>query len=111
MLTGGNRGIGIHVLKKLLECKFTVVLGKSTITITELCFLNLRTISGVRSPETSRKAVESFIEGELTKGKVFYEKCDTGELESVRDFAKKVQTRFSAIHLLVNNGEFFYYCP
>lgn len=27
VLTGGNRGIGIHVLEKLLICKITVVLG------------------------------------------------------------------------------------
>lgn len=28
VLTGGNRGIGLHVLKKLLVCEMTVVLGK-----------------------------------------------------------------------------------
>lgn len=28
VLTGGNRGLGIHVLKKLLRCEMTVMLGK-----------------------------------------------------------------------------------
>lgn len=28
VLTGGNRGIGLHVLKKLLQCEITVILGK-----------------------------------------------------------------------------------
>jgi NAD(P)-dependent dehydrogenase (short-subunit alcohol dehydrogenase family) len=28
VLTGGNKGIGLGVLKKLLECEMTVVLGK-----------------------------------------------------------------------------------
>lgn len=43
----------------------------------------------------------------LTDGKLFYEKCDTGDMSSVREFAKKVQTKFSAIHVLINNGETF----
>lgn len=36
--------------------------------------------------------------------KVFYEKCDTGDMEMVRIFAKNVQSKFTAIHLLINNG-------
>lgn len=28
VLTGGNKGIGLGVLRKLLECEMTVVLGK-----------------------------------------------------------------------------------
>lgn len=27
VLTGGNRGIGLKVLEKLLECEMTVILG------------------------------------------------------------------------------------
>lgn len=53
----------------------------------------------------SRKAVESAIEPTLL-GRVFYEKCDTGDLKSVRDFAANVLKKFSAIHVLINNGEF-----
>lgn len=33
VLTGGNRGIGLHVLEKLLICKMTVVLGTSIYTL------------------------------------------------------------------------------
>jgi hypothetical protein len=29
VLTGGNRGIGLEVLKKLLQCEITVILGMS----------------------------------------------------------------------------------
>lgn len=61
--------------------------------------------SGVRNPEAAQKSVEKFMNGELTKGKVFYETCDTGDMESVRNFAKSVQARFQAIHVLINNGE------
>jgi NAD(P)-dependent dehydrogenase (short-subunit alcohol dehydrogenase family) len=84
-MTGGNRGIGLHVLEKLLKCQMTVMLG-------------------VRNPEASKKSVEEALGKELTEGKVFYEKCDTGDMESVRHFAAKVQQKFPAIHLLINNG-------
>lgn len=62
-------------------------------------------IEGVRNIEVSRKAVESFVDASLTNGKVFYENCDTGDNESVRQFAQRVQQKFDAIHLLINNGK------
>jgi NAD(P)-dependent dehydrogenase (short-subunit alcohol dehydrogenase family) len=86
VMTGGNRGIGLHVLEKLLKCDMTVMLG-------------------VRNPEISKKSIEDALGNELTKGKVFYEKCDTGDMKSVREFAKKVQQKFPAIHVLINNGK------
>lgn len=49
--------------------------------------------------------MEKFIGEELTREKLFYEKCDTGDMESVKNFAKAVQARFAAIHVLINNGE------
>lgn len=85
-MTGGNRGIGLFVLEKLLKCDMTVLLG-------------------VRNPESSKKSVEAALGAELTKDKVFYEQCDTGDMESVRGFAKKVQEKFPAVHVLINNGE------
>lgn len=84
-MTGGNRGIGLHVLEKLLRCEMTVVIG-------------------VRNPEGSKKSVEDALGIDMTKGKVFYEKCDTGDMESVREFAKKVQQNFPSVHVLINNG-------
>lgn len=53
----------------------------------------------------TKKCVEECIDSSLTEGKVFYEKCDLSDMESVKEFAKKVQQKFSAIHLLINNGE------
>jgi NAD(P)-dependent dehydrogenase (short-subunit alcohol dehydrogenase family) len=86
VMTGGNRGIGLYVIDKLLKCEMTVLLG-------------------VRNPEASKKNVEKVLGAALTRDRVFYEKCDTGDMESVREFAKKVQGRYKAIHLLINNGE------
>lgn len=59
---------------------------------------------GVRNPEGSRKSVEEALGVDLTQGRVFYEQCDTGDLESVKQFAKKVQQKLPAFHLLINNG-------
>ena len=36
IITGGNRGIGIHVVNKLLRCEMTVVMGEKFDTLTEL---------------------------------------------------------------------------
>lgn len=85
IMTGGNRGIGLYVLEKLLKCNMTVMLG-------------------VRNPEASRKAIEAYLGALAINGKVFYEKCDTGDMKSVREFAKKVQEKFKAVHLLINNA-------
>lgn len=74
------------MLEKLLKCEMIVMMG-------------------VRNPEGSRKSVEEALGVELTKGRIFYEQCDTGDLESVKQFAKKVQQKFPAFHLLINNGE------
>lgn len=60
--------------------------------------------TGVRNIEAARKSVESYIDSSLLMNKVIYENCDTGDLSSVREFAKRVQERFRGINLLINNG-------
>lgn len=85
-MTGGNRGIGLYVIEKLLKCDMILMLG-------------------VRNPEASQKAVEEALGLDMTKGRVFYERCDTGDMETVAEFAKKVQQKFPAVHVLINNGE------
>lgn len=86
VMTGGNRGIGLFVIDKLLKCDMIVMLG-------------------VRNPEASKKSVEAALGVELTNGRVFYERCDTGDMESVKEFANKVQAKFPAVHVLINNGK------
>jgi len=60
--------------------------------------------SGVRSPAAAKRSVEEAIDLSQSNGKVFYEECDTGDMQSVRAFAKKVQERYTAIHVLINNA-------
>lgn len=88
VITGGNRGIGLHIVEKLLKCDMIVIMG-------------------VRNPEASKKSVEKAMGEDLTKNKIFYEKCDTGDMKSVEHFATKIKEKFAAIHLLINNGEIF----
>ncbi|KAG5672993.1 hypothetical protein PVAND_003074 [Polypedilum vanderplanki] len=85
VLTGGNKGIGLGILRKLLECEMTVVLA-------------------VRNPKDARESVEKNIEPELRKDRVFYEVCDTSDLDAVKKFAKIVKEKFPAINLLINNA-------
>lgn len=59
----------------------------------------------VRDPISAKKSVESSIDDTLTQEKIIYEKCDVSDVESVKEFAKRVQEQFPAIHLLINNGE------
>lgn len=86
VITGGNRGIGLAVLKKLLECQMTVMMG-------------------VRNPEECMKIVEKSFDESLVKGKVFCARCDTSEMNSVKAFAQQVKEKFPAVHILINNGK------
>ncbi|KAG5672997.1 hypothetical protein PVAND_003078 [Polypedilum vanderplanki] len=85
VLTGGNRGIGLQILKKLLQCEMTVILG-------------------VRNIDAAKKSVESSIDNSLLMNRVIYEKCDTSDMNSVREFASRVQERCKNISLLINNA-------
>ena len=67
-------------------------------------FLKYLIIVGVRNPEAAQVAVEKAIDMSKTKGKVYYAKCDTGDMESVRSFAIKVQQQFKEVHVLINNA-------
>lgn len=63
--------------------------------------------AGVRNPNEAKSNVESLIDIESMKGKIYYEQLDTGSMQSVRKFAKVVQSKFSKIDILINNGNYF----
>lgn len=132
MITGGNRGIGLHVVEKLLKCEMTVVMGENTtmiivnvknsglfggcvnatcgpIVLTKFRVFNLvkqlLLFLGVRDPNAAQRSIETFINEDVRKGRIFFEKCDTGVMQSVREFAAKVHQNFPVVHVLINNGE------
>jgi NAD(P)-dependent dehydrogenase (short-subunit alcohol dehydrogenase family) len=86
IITGGNKGIGFSVLKKLLECEMTVVMG-------------------VRRPDECKQTVESELGHLEINGKVFYEKLDIGDMTSVQSFAERIREKFPAVNILINNGK------
>lgn len=86
IITGGNRGIGLHVVEKLLACHIKIIMG-------------------VRNVEASKKAVFAMIPEEIRRDLLTFETLDTGNMKSVRDFAAKIKAEHSKIDILINNGE------
>lgn len=67
--------------------------------------LTFELFAGVRNPKEAKENVESLIDVDAMKGKIYYEQLDTGSVQSVRKFAKIVQSKFSKIDILINNGK------
>ena len=68
----------------------------------------MHVVVAVRNPKDARRSVEENIEAELIKDRVFYEVCDTSDIDAVRCFATNIKQKYPAINLLINNGEFFW---
>ncbi|XP_037888082.1 dehydrogenase/reductase SDR family member on chromosome X [Glossina fuscipes] len=85
VLTGGNRGIGLRIVEKLLNCDMTVIMG-------------------VRDPKTAEQAVKSLINLENIGGKLICEQLDVGNMKSVKEFAGKIKAKYSKVDLLINNA-------
>uniref|UniRef100_A0A1I8M3F6 Short chain dehydrogenase n=1 Tax=Musca domestica TaxID=7370 RepID=A0A1I8M3F6_MUSDO len=85
VITGGNRGIGLRIVEKLLACDMTVVVG-------------------VRNPKAAQEAIEKIVDLKTTGGKLFCEELDVGSLKSVRTFAQKIKSKYEKIDILINNA-------
>ncbi|XP_067633477.1 retinol dehydrogenase 12 [Eurosta solidaginis] len=85
VITGGNRGIGLRTVEKLLNCDITVVMG-------------------VRDPISAEAAVADLVDLKTTGGKLICEKLDIGDMDSVTGFAKKIKERYNKVDLLINNA-------
>ncbi|KAH8403999.1 hypothetical protein KR215_007784 [Drosophila sulfurigaster] len=85
VITGGNRGIGLRIVEKLLACDMTVVMG-------------------VRDPAGAKTAVGDIVDLTQTKGKLICEQLDVGDLKSVRTFAQRIAAKYPKIDVLLNNA-------
>ncbi|XP_050450587.1 dehydrogenase/reductase SDR family member on chromosome X-like [Cataglyphis hispanica] len=85
IVTGGSKGIGAEVVKKLLQCDMEVIIACRTTTAGEKLILEIRK-SGI------------------TSGRAKVYKLDNCSLESVREFAKKIKADYDKIHILINNA-------
>uniref|UniRef100_A0A1A9WIU1 Uncharacterized protein n=1 Tax=Glossina brevipalpis TaxID=37001 RepID=A0A1A9WIU1_9MUSC len=85
VITGGNRGIGLRIIQKLLNCDMTVIIG-------------------VRDPNSAEEAVKSLVDLENIEGKIICEHLDVANMKSVKEFAEKIKAKFSKVDLLINNA-------
>ncbi|XP_030375253.1 dehydrogenase/reductase SDR family member on chromosome X [Scaptodrosophila lebanonensis] len=85
VITGGNRGIGLRIVEKLLACDMTVIMG-------------------VRDPQSAEAAVRSIVDISQSSGKLICEQLDVGDLKSVRAFAQRIKEKYTKIDLLLNNA-------
>lgn len=85
VVTGGARGIGVEVVKKLLQCGMHVVIG-------------------CRNVEAGERAVKSIRSCGITSGEVSCFQLDVGSFKSIKTFAGLVLKSFPRVDLLVNNA-------
>lgn len=88
VVTGGNRGIGLETVKKLLS-------------------LGCRVVVGCRDPERALDGVRQAMAETGQDDKVANVKAlplDLKSMASVRKFAESVKQECGKVHVLINNG-------
>ncbi|XP_046422786.1 dehydrogenase/reductase SDR family member on chromosome X-like isoform X1 [Neodiprion fabricii] len=85
IVTGGSRGIGVAVVKMLLQCDMEVIIA-------------------CRTPAAADRVVRSLRESGVTGGSTKVYQLDNNSLESVRRFAESVKVEYRKIDVLVNNA-------
>jgi NAD(P)-dependent dehydrogenase (short-subunit alcohol dehydrogenase family) len=88
VVTGGARGIGIEIVRKLL-------------------ILDMHVVIGCRNKEVGEQAVEELLrkKGGIVTGSVNVLTLDLMSFESVKEFGNKVYLKYPKIHLLINNSK------
>jgi 3-oxoacyl-[acyl-carrier protein] reductase len=81
LVTGGSRGIGLAIARKLATTGYRVIAVAR------------------RESEELRKTA-----GELPPGHLAFRACDLGEIDAIPAFVKAVRDEFGAIYGLVNNA-------
>ncbi|CAL8102500.1 unnamed protein product [Orchesella dallaii] len=85
VLTGGTRGIGYDVLRKLLQLDYNVIVG-------------------VRKIEVGLKAIDKIRKSGINSGRAQFLSLDLKSLKSVRKFAQTILKEQNRIDVLINNA-------
>ncbi|XP_076641405.1 retinol dehydrogenase 12 [Halictus rubicundus] len=85
IVTGGSRGIGVEVVRMLLE-------------------LDMEVIIACRTPSAGEKVIEQIRESGVKSGHAKVYKLDNASLESVKQFAAQIKRDYTEIHVLINNA-------
>lgn len=88
IVTGGSRGIGLEVVKKLLECDMHVVIA-------------------CRRIQAGHNAIDALRRNGTTSGQTDVIQLDTSSMTSVRKFVDEFKTKIGKLHILINNGSVF----
>ncbi|OAD61195.1 Dehydrogenase/reductase SDR family member on chromosome X [Eufriesea mexicana] len=97
IVTGGSRGIGVEVVKMLLELNMEVIIGRTLYK-----FKNI--FSACRTPSAGEKAILQIRESGINSGQAKVYKLDNASLESVKQFATEIKKDYKQIHVLINNA-------
>lgn len=107
VITGGTRGIGLEVMKMLLKCDITVVLGKFSICLFFYLFIEIIYFIGCRNTAQGEALLNGFRENGIITGQLDVYSLDISVMDSVRKFATVVKEKYPKIHYLINNGKNF----
>lgn len=86
IVTGGNRGIGVHVVNKLLNCGMTVIVA-------------------VRSPDRAWEEISRIVDVFKFEEKLLIESLDISATSSIRQFTERITAKFEKIDILIHNGK------
>ncbi|XP_003701517.3 retinol dehydrogenase 12-like isoform X1 [Megachile rotundata] len=85
IVTGGSRGIGVEIVKMLLE-------------------LDMEVIIACRTPAAGEKTILQIRDSGVNSGKAKVYKLDNASLNSVKQFAAEIKKDYKQIHVLINNA-------
>lgn len=85
VVTGGSRGIGVEVVKMLLE-------------------LDMEVIIACRTPSAGEEVIQKIRESGVKSGHAKVYKLDNASLESVKQFASQLKKDYTKINVLINNA-------
>ncbi|XP_022912834.1 polyprenol dehydrogenase-like isoform X2 [Onthophagus taurus] len=89
VITGGTKGIGAEVVRMLLECDLTVVIG-------------------CRNQEAGQLLIEKIREEGILTGDVNILPLDVSSIASVKKFANRVCNDYPTVDILINNAGIMY---
>lgn len=105
VITGGARGIGAEVVKMLMKCDITVIIGKLFLTKEISKMLSL-ILSGCRNVQAAEMLLKKYRDEGINTGHIDAFQLDISYLDSVRNFAAEVAKKYPKIHYLINNGNY-----
>lgn len=86
IVTGGNRGIGVHVVNKLLNHGLSVIVA-------------------VRTPDPAMEELSRVVDVCKYADKIHIECLDISDMTSVRAFGQRIKQKFDKIDILIHNGK------